>query len=97
MRIERDTMNGDFRPSTDTRVDGVVTNSLIVIAGVSVELHGRVQRDVVVYADGRLKIAKGAVVLGDVHNYGGQVEVVGSVQGRVYAAGSTAPRPGSSR
>jgi len=89
MRIERDPIKGDYRPATDVRVEGVVTNSLIVIAGVSVELRGRVQRDVIVYADGRVTVGEGAVVLGDIHNYGGLVEVIGSVQGRCYGVGRT--------
>jgi cytoskeletal protein CcmA (bactofilin family) len=87
MRIERDTVRGDYRPASDVRIEGVVTNSLLVIAGVSVELGGRVQRDVIAYADGRVTVCEGAVVLGDVHNYGGSVEVIGKVQGRNYGVG----------
>jgi hypothetical protein len=43
MHIERDVIGGDYRPASDVRVGGLVTGALIVIAGVSVELHGRVQ------------------------------------------------------
>jgi hypothetical protein len=89
MRIERDVIRGVHRPASDVRIEGLVTESLVVISGVSVELHGRIQRDAIVYADGRLTIAQGGVVLGDVHNFGGKVEIVGCVQGRVYGVGQT--------
>jgi hypothetical protein len=87
-----DVIRGDWRPSSDGCIEGVITDSLYVVAGVSIELRGRVQRDAIVYSDGRLTIADGAVVVGDLHNFGGWVEVIGSVQGRIHGAGQTIHR-----
>ena len=90
MKIEKGMVNGDLKVSSDFKLQGMVTGSVVVSSGANFYLHGVVSANVTVSEGATTEIY--GVVAGNVINNGGTLIIKGIVKGTVSGDAEIAPK-----
>jgi cytoskeletal protein CcmA (bactofilin family) len=76
-----DEIEGDVLLNEDTKLHGMFVGMTTVSSGVTLILHGTVTKDLIVEEDSKVMLH--GMVIGDVVNNGGHLEVFGMITGKL--------------
>lgn len=95
MRIEHGDLSGDILVTDELALHGQLAGNATVDAGGYLVLHGMIEQDLVLQPGGRAVLH--GMVCGDVYNHGGDLHVLGAIQGTLHReAGRTSVDPSAS-